>query len=303
VRIKVIVSVIISAIAYVLDHRVYLIIINMLVPLILIKDLIESRDLVRLFVNDGEPVSHAKVDLSGISIDGRRIVGFTVTSTPITADQSFEEALVRARALVGLLARFRAIAILTPGSYIIGIDESSQNDLVPELTRLGLVIRRISGFELANAMRVRIKSRPIAKPLILLLLVPPLLMASAYILAVFPMFYLAYSLMDLPRKRLVVNMRFNYEVAQDTRVTRFVDNTMLKAEALSMVSRISQANAHVVIVVWTNNDVYRRKSRVRPAVPTAGSSCLGILSTSLGIRISRTPLGGYREVKRHTQYT
>jgi len=255
VRIKVIVSVIISAIAYVLDHRVYLIIINMLVPLILIKDLIESRDLVRLFVNDGEPVSHAKVDLPGISIDGRRIVGFTVTSTPITADQSFEEALVRARALVGLLARFRAIAILTPGSYIIGIDESSQNDLVPELTRLGLVIRRISGFELANAMRVRIKSRPIAKPLILLLLVPPLLMASAYILAVFPMFYLAYSLMDLPRKRLVVNMRFNYEVAQDTRVTRFVDNTMLKAETLSMVSRISQANAHVVIVVWTNNDV------------------------------------------------
>ena len=138
-RIKVIVSVIISAIAYLLDHRVYLIIINILVPLILIKDLIEARDLARLFVNDGEPVSHAKVDLSSISIDGRRIVGFTVTSTPITADQSFEEALVRARALVGLLARFRAIAILTPGSYIIGIDESSQNDLVPELTRLGLL--------------------------------------------------------------------------------------------------------------------------------------------------------------------
>jgi len=97
VRIKIIVSIIISAIAYLLDHRVYLIIINILVPLILIKDLIESRDLIKLFVNDGEPVSHTKVDLSGVSIDGRRIVGFTVASTPITANQSFEEALVRAR--------------------------------------------------------------------------------------------------------------------------------------------------------------------------------------------------------------
>lgn len=257
-RTKLIVSSIILAITYFVDHRIYLVVINVLVPLVLIKDLVENRDVIRILLNNGEPVRYVKMDLSGIEIDGKRVIGLKVLSTPITASQSFEEALARGRALINLLAQHRAFIVLTPRDYIIGIDEKAWGSIMPELTRLGIVVRRISGFELANAMRMRVTSRSFARPFIILLLVPPLILISAYVLAAVPLFYLAYSIADYAGKRFVVKMGLNHEVVSDMRATRLVDNSTVRMETLSTAGRIRRANAHVVLTLWVNNDVPER---------------------------------------------
>ncbi|WP_243675229.1 hypothetical protein [Vulcanisaeta distributa] len=94
-RIRLIIAIVIAIATYVIDHRAYLIVINTLIPLILIKDLIGLRERVRLFINNGDPVESVRVGLEGIEVNGREIVGLRVLSTPYTFDSSFEEALTR----------------------------------------------------------------------------------------------------------------------------------------------------------------------------------------------------------------
>ncbi|WP_243679613.1 hypothetical protein [Vulcanisaeta souniana] len=200
-RTRLLISIVLALLAYVLDHRVYLIAVNVLVPLILIKDLISLREQVRLFINNGDPVRFAKIDLARVTIDGRRIIGLRVLSVPYTLDSSFDDALAKARAFIKLSAKYRAIMVMASGgSYVIGIEEGSYRGFITELTRLGVEVRRISGFELARAMRLNVRHRSMARFPLLLIPMPILIIASAYALLVFLIFYGFYSIMDLPKR-------------------------------------------------------------------------------------------------------
>ncbi|WP_243678366.1 hypothetical protein [Vulcanisaeta distributa] len=150
-RSKLVIAVIIAVITYVIDHRVYLVIINTLIPLILIKDLIELREQVRLFINGGDPVESAGIDLTGITVNGRKLIGLRVLSVAYTFDSAFEEALTRARVLIHLFSKYKVIALISSNDYIIGVDKSVSQELVTELERLNIKVTRINGFELANA--------------------------------------------------------------------------------------------------------------------------------------------------------
>ncbi|MGC9152738.1 MAG: helicase HerA domain-containing protein [Vulcanisaeta sp.] len=262
-RIKLFISLVIALTTYLLDHRVYLIVINTLIPVILLKDLMQLKDQVRLFINGGEPVRSVRVDLSGITIDGIKIVGLRVMSVPFTIDNAFEDSLVRARALINLLARYHAIAIILPrGGYVVGVKEDEQRDFILELNRLGVEVRRISGFELINAMRMSIKRRRITRLPILLIFFAVLALASAYALALFPIMYTLYSVVDLPSKRNVVHLDYDFEVVQDPRALRMVDNTSLRAEALSFRSRLVRENVHLMLVVSINEELRERIKEV-----------------------------------------
>ncbi|WP_252900253.1 hypothetical protein [Vulcanisaeta sp. JCM 14467] len=94
-RSRLVIAFVLAVITYFVDHRIYLIVINTLVPLILAKDLIDLRDQVRLFINDGDPVRSVRIGLSGITIDDEEIVGLKVLSTAYAFDSAFEEALAR----------------------------------------------------------------------------------------------------------------------------------------------------------------------------------------------------------------
>ncbi|WP_054857473.1 hypothetical protein [Vulcanisaeta sp. JCM 16159] len=162
-RIRLIIAIVIAIATYVIDHRAYLIVINTLILLILIKDLIGLRVWVRLFINNGDPVESVRVGLEGIEVNGREIVGLRVLSTPYTFDSSFEEALTRARALIKLFSRYRVIVLMSADEYMVGVDRGSYHEFTSELERLGIRATRISGFELANALRMRIRRRSLSR--------------------------------------------------------------------------------------------------------------------------------------------
>lgn len=65
VRIRLLVSIVLVLLTHALNHRVYLVVVNVLIPLILIRDLIGLREWVRLFINNGDPVRFARIDLGG----------------------------------------------------------------------------------------------------------------------------------------------------------------------------------------------------------------------------------------------
>ena len=115
-RSRLVIAFVLAVITYFIDHRIYLIVINTLVPLILAKDLINLRDQIRLFINDGDPVRSVRIGLSGITIDDEEIVGLKVLSTAYTFDSAFEEALARARALIRLLSKYKAIMLISPNN-------------------------------------------------------------------------------------------------------------------------------------------------------------------------------------------
>ncbi len=93
VRNKLVIAILVSLVIYLIDHRIYLIIINTLIPIILIKDLIRLREQVRLFINGGDPVESARIGLGGVMVNDRELVGLRILGVAYTFDSAFEEAL------------------------------------------------------------------------------------------------------------------------------------------------------------------------------------------------------------------
>ena len=256
VRNKLIIALVVSVITYFIDHRVYLIIINTLIPLILAKDLISFREQVRLFINDGDPVRSAKVSLNGVTIDDKELVGLKVLSTTYAFDSAFEEALARARALVRLFSKYKVIASISPsGGYVIAVNKGAYKELIAELERLGINVVRINGFELANALRMRVRRRSLNRLPLLLLLIPTLIAVSAYVLLTYPILYLVYSIGDFSKRRFVINMGFNNEVVRDLRALVAMDNTMIRAEVISLRSRINDVGSSIFLVISSNDEL------------------------------------------------
>ncbi|ADY02067.1 hypothetical protein VMUT_1866 [Vulcanisaeta moutnovskia 768-28] len=255
-RSKLIIVIIAAVTTYLIDHRVYLIIINTLIPLILIKDLVGFREQVRLFINDGDPIESVRISLAGIMVNGRELVGLRVLGVTYTFDSAFEEALARARALIRLFSKYRIIILVSSsGDYIIGIDKDTYQELFTELERLNIKVVRINGFELANALRLRVRRRSLVRLPLLLLFIPLLITVSAYVFLIFPILYTIYSIGDLSRRKFVINAEFNNEVVRDLRATMVMDSTMIKAEALSFRSRIFHAHASILLVISSNDEL------------------------------------------------
>ena len=251
------IAVIAALATYLIDHRVYLIIVNTLVPLILMRDLLGLREQVRLFINDGDPVELVRVGLDGITINGRELVGLKVINVAYTFDTAFEEALAKARALIRLLSKYGAmVSVSSSGDYVIIVDRRYRQELVAELERLGIRVIGVSGFELTNALRMRIRRRSLARLPILLVLIPALIEASAYVLLAFPVIYIAYSVGDFPRRRFVVKLMFSNEVTHDLRATMVMDNTMIRAETMSLRGQVTHNHVSILLMV-SNSDELR----------------------------------------------
>ncbi len=121
--------------------------------------------------------------------------------------------------MVHLFSKYRAVILISSsGSYIIGVDKGYYHELVAELERLNVKVTRISGFELANALRMSIRRRSLARLPLLMLPIPLLIMSSAYVFLAISLLYIIYSINDLSRRRFVVNVGFNNEVIHDLRL-------------------------------------------------------------------------------------
>ena len=256
VKSKLVIAFIVAVITYFIDHRVYLIIINTLIPLIMAKDLIGFKEQIRLFINDGDPVKSVKISLNGVTIDGKELIGLKVLSTAYAFDSAFEEALTRARALIRLFSKYRAITLILPnGGYVIVIDRDIYRELIAELERLNINVTRINGFELANALKMRVRRRSLVRLPLLLLFIPMFIISSAYVLLVFPILYIIYSINDFSRRGLVVNVGFHNEVVRDLKAVMVMDNTMIRAEVMSLKSRINHVGASIFLMILSNDEL------------------------------------------------
>lgn len=92
-------------------------------------------------------------------------------------------------------------------------------------------------------------------PLVLLPIPPLLIVSSAYVFLAFPVLYIVYSISDFSRRRSVINVGFSNEVVRDLRAMMTMDNTMIRAETLSLRSRISRAHASILLVVSSNDEL------------------------------------------------
>ncbi|ADN50419.1 ATP-binding protein [Vulcanisaeta distributa] len=255
-RNKLVIAILVSLITYLIDHRIYLIIINTLIPIVLIKDLIGLREQVRLFINGGDPVESARIGLGSVMVNDRELVGLRILGVAYTFDSAFEEALARARAMVHLFSKYRAVILISSsGGYIIGVDKGYYHELVAELERLNVKVTRISGFELANALRMSIRRRSLARLPLLILPIPLLIMSSAYVFLAISLLYIIYSINDLSRRRFVVNVGFNNEVIHDLRAMMAMDSTMIRTEALSLMGRVSRARASILLIISSNDEL------------------------------------------------
>ncbi|WP_252900254.1 hypothetical protein [Vulcanisaeta sp. JCM 14467] len=146
--------------------------------------------------------------------------------------------------------------LISPNNgYVIAVNRSAYRELTAELEQLNINIVRINGFELANALRVRVRRRSLSKIPLLLLLIPMFIAASAYVLLVFPTLYIVYSTSDFSKRRFVINAGFNNEVVRDLGAFMTVDNTMTRAEVMSLRSRIINAGASILLMVSSNDEL------------------------------------------------
>ncbi|WP_243670905.1 hypothetical protein [Vulcanisaeta sp. JCM 16161] len=92
--------------------------------------------------------------------------------------------------MIRLFSKYRVIVLLTGDDYVIGVDRGVYRELVTEFERLNVKVVRINGFELANALRMRVKRRSLIRLPLLLIPIPLLIMASATHSSYFPYYTL-----------------------------------------------------------------------------------------------------------------